>query len=56
MSTEFFKVKTHVLTATLQYLATKPYQEVAELITAIQQSEPINEHNPETPDNTTGSI
>lgn len=37
-----FKVSSQLLTALVQYLATKPYFEVVELINAIQQAEPIH--------------
>lgn len=47
MSTELFIVPSNVLGAIIQYLAARPYQEVAELIAAIQQSEPYNVAEPD---------
>ena len=36
-----YEVSEQVLIATLNYLATRPYQEVAELITVLRQSKKI---------------
>lgn len=47
MNPELFIVPSNVLGAIIQYLAAKPYQEVAELIAAIQQAEPYNVTEPD---------
>lgn len=36
-----YKVKQTVIEETLKYLATRPYREVAQLIQALQQSQPV---------------
>lgn len=53
-----FKVPGNILNSVLGYLATKPYNEVADLIAAIQNhSEPLNvEPNPEVIDPTAGPV
>ena len=38
-----FKITEDVINSVLQYLATKPYAEVAQLIAALQQVEPLAE-------------
>lgn len=40
---EFFKIKTEILQGLLQYLASKPYSEVAEIIAILKNSEPYYE-------------
>lgn len=47
MKPELFIVPSNVLGAIIKYLAARPYQEVAELIAAIQQSEPYNVAEPD---------
>lgn len=47
MNPEHFIIPSKVLGAIIQYLAARPYQEVAELIAAIQQSEPYNVAEPD---------
>lgn len=43
VNTEFYKIDTKVVNAVLQYLATKPFQEVYELIQGLQSGEVITD-------------